>query len=141
MLFKLSPAEKLTQMERLQSSGDFVAMAGDGLNDAGALKKSDVGICISDDIKRFTPAGDAILDGQKLSILDRLIGFCSNSKNTIRACFFFSITYNITGLYFAVQGILSPLIAAVLMPLSTLTIVITTYLVTKYQARKQRLAL
>jgi P-type Cu+ transporter len=141
MLFKLSPAEKLTQMERLQSSGDFVAMAGDGLNDAGALKKSDVGICISDDIKRFTPAGDAILDGQKLSILDRLIGFCSNSKNTIRACFFFSITYNITGLYFAVQGILSPLIAAALMPLSTLTIVITTYLVTKYQARKQRLAL
>lgn len=141
MHFKLSPAEKLSHMESLQLSGKFVAMAGDGLNDAGALKKSDVGICISDDVKRFTPAGDAILDGQKLSILDRLIAFCSSSKNTIRACFFFSVTYNITGLYFAVQGILSPLVAAVLMPLSTLTIVVTTYMVTRFQARKQRLSL
>ncbi|MGN6533743.1 MAG: heavy metal translocating P-type ATPase [Ginsengibacter sp.] len=139
MLFKLSPAEKLSQIDSLQLNGEFVAMTGDGLNDAGALKKSDIGICISDDIKRFTPAGDAILDGQKLSILDRFIRFCSSSKNTIRVCFFFSIIYNITGLYFAVQGILSPLIAAVLMPFSTLTIVVTTYIVTKYHARKQSL--
>ncbi len=136
MLFKLSPVEKLSQLSSLKFGNQPVAMVGDGLNDAGALKKSDVGICITDDISRFTPAGDAILDGTKLSLLDKLIHYCLSSKNTIRICFFISVIYNITGLYFAVQGILSPLIAAILMPLSTLTIVVTTYIACKFNAKR-----
>lgn len=136
MLFRLSPVEKLSQIGALMFSNQPVAMVGDGLNDAGALKKSNVGICITDDISRFTPAGDAILDGSKLSILDRFIQFCKSSKNTIRICFFISVIYNITGLFFAVQGTLSPLIAAILMPLSTLTIVVTTYVACNIKAKR-----
>jgi len=135
MFFKLSPVEKLSHIENLQFMGDNVAMLGDGLNDAGALKKSDVGICITDDINRFTPAGDAILQGDKLSILDKIIMFCKQSKQTIQICFGISVIYNITGIYFAVQGVLSPLIAAILMPLSTLTIVITTFASSRYKAQ------
>lgn len=135
MFFKLNPAEKLSHIACIQSSGDYVAMAGDGLNDAGALQKSDAGICITDDINRFTPAGDAILQGDKLSILDRLILFCKQSKRTIQLCFGISVIYNVTGLFFAVQGLLSPLMAAILMPLSTLTIVVTTFISSTWKAR------
>lgn len=135
MHFKLTPAEKLSHIESIQTSGNFTAMAGDGLNDAGALQKSDVGICITDDINRFTPAGDAILQGDKLSILDRLIHFCHQSKRTIQLCFGISVLYNITGLFFAVQGLLSPLMAAILMPLSTLTIIVTTFISSTWKAR------
>ncbi len=136
MHFRLSPVEKLSQVGTLKFSNQPLAMVGDGLNDAGALKKSDVGICITDDISRFTPAGDAILDGSRLSMLDKFIQFCSKSKNTIRICFFISVIYNISGLFFAVQGTLSPLIAAILMPLSTLTIVVTTFVGCNFNAKR-----
>lgn len=136
MFFRLSPAEKLSHISSLQFSGIKVAMAGDGLNDAGALKKADVGFCITDDINRFTPAGDGILQGDKLSILDKLIQYCRSSKGTIHLCFGFSVVYNITGLFFAVQGLLSPLMAAILMPMSTLTIIVTTYISSNLKARK-----
>ena len=102
-------------------------MTGDGLNDAGALRQSDVGICIAEDTNNFTPAGDAILEGKKLNNLDKLIRLCAKGKNIIKLCFGFSVLYNLAGIYFAVQGILSPLIAAILMPCSTLTIVLLTY--------------
>lgn len=136
MFFRLTPAEKLSQIGSLQFHGKNVAMAGDGLNDAGALKKSNVGICITDDINRFTPAGDAILQGEKLSSLDKLIRYCRESKRTIQLCFGISVLYNLVGLFFAVQGLLSPLMAAILMPMSTLTIVITTFLASNLKAGK-----
>lgn len=135
MYFKLSPADKLQHIKNIQSQGQFVAMAGDGLNDAGALQSSDAGICITDDVNRFTPAGDAILQGDKLPILDRFLDHCTRSKRTIQLCFGISVMYNITGLFFAVQGLLSPLMAAILMPLSTLTIIVTTYISSTWKAR------
>lgn len=136
MHFRLTPAEKLSHIGSLQFQGKAVGMAGDGLNDAGALKKSDAGFCITDDINRFTPAGDCILQGDKISILDRLILYCKKSKGTIHLCFGFSVVYNITGLFFAVQGLLSPLMAAILMPMSTFTIIITTYISSNLKAKK-----
>lgn len=138
-VFKSDPHHKLQYIENLKNTGATVAMTGDGLNDAGALKKSDFGLCITDDINRFTPAGDAILDGSKIAILDHLYNFSRKTKNTIRLCFGFSVVYNLTGLFFAVQGLLSPLMAAILMPLSTLTIIVTTYLSSLAKARKEGL--
>lgn len=140
LFFKLNPVEKLSHISLLQFSGGSVAMIGDGLNDAGALKKSDVGICITDDISRFTPAGDAILNGEKLFLLDKFFNYCRSSKKTIRICFFISIVYNVTGIVFAAQGIMSPLMAAILMPLSTLTIVVTTFISSNVKAKRSTLS-
>lgn len=138
-IFRSDPQEKLNYIAGLKQQGLVVAMTGDGLNDAGALKKSDFGLCITDDVNRFTPAGDAIMDGSKIAQLDKLFNFSRKTRHTIRLCFGFSVIYNITGLFFAIQGTLSPLLAAILMPLSTLTIIVTTYLSSLAKARKEGL--
>ncbi len=124
--FNQSPKDKLAYIIGLKSSGKKVLMVGDGLNDAGALKESYVGISVAEDIYQFSPASDAII---KASALSRIPGFLNFSKVALRIVwisFIFSFLYNIVGIYFAASGQLSPLIAAILMPLSSVTIVILT---------------
>ncbi len=139
LIFNASPQDKLNYIKAVQSSGGSVGMIGDGLNDAGALLQSNVGISVADDISSFTPAADAIIEGQKLDRLGGIIKLCAKSNVIVKTCFIFSLVYNLTGIYFAVQGLLSPLIAAILMPLSTLTIVIITFSLSRYIAKKSGL--
>lgn len=134
--FNAGPQDKLNHIKSLQASGYNVGMIGDGLNDAGALLQSNVGISVADDISSFTPAADAIIEGSRLDRLGALIRLCAASSRIVKTCFVFSLIYNLTGVFFAVQGLLSPLIAAVLMPLSTLTIVTITYTYSKVVARR-----
>lgn len=124
--FKQSPEEKLHKIEKLQASGHKVMMVGDGLNDAGALKQSDVGIAVTDQSNYFSPACDVIMDGQVFHKLDSFINFAKASKKVILGSFVISVIYNLVGLYFAVQGNLSPVIAAILMPISSISIVLFT---------------
>ena len=114
-------------------------MAGDGLNDAGALKQSDAGIAITEESAGFTPSSDAILEGSNFHLLPRLLAFTRRSVQVIHLSFMISIIYNITGLVFAVQGIMSPLFAAVLMPLSSVTVVVFTTVMTTWMGRKEGL--
>jgi|TARA_R110000737_G_scaffold17130_1_gene34610 Cu+-exporting ATPase len=123
MHFEYSPKQKLEYIQNLQSQNKSVIMVGDGLNDAGALAKADVGIAVSEDVFRFTPSSDAIIVADKLSQLDNLLKTSSFSKTVIIVCMVFSITYNVIGLSFAVTGNLSPLVAAILMPISSITVV------------------
>lgn len=130
ILFEQSPADKLNYITQLKLDGKKVLMVGDGLNDAGALGKADVGIAVSEDVFRFTPSSDAIIEASKLSLLDRLLGISNYSKTVLLVCLIFSLTYNIIGLSFAISGNLSPLIAAILMPISSITVVIiSTFLI------------
>ncbi|HUH33363.1 MAG TPA: heavy metal translocating P-type ATPase metal-binding domain-containing protein, partial [Daejeonella sp.] len=137
--FTQSPQDKLEYIKTLQSSGEMVMMLGDGLNDAGALKQSNLGVAVTDDINNFTPGCDAILDGASFQKLPQFIRQSKQAIKTIRRSFVISASYNLVGVYFAVQGTLSPLTAAVLMPISTITIITFTSMATHYYARKNHL--
>lgn len=141
LLFHQSPEEKLDFISSLQKKGEKVVMVGDGLNDAGALKKSDFGIALSDDVSSFSPACDAILEGEELHKLNRFIDFSKAGIKIIIASFILSLLYNTIGLGFAITGQLSPLVAAILMPLSSITVMVFTFLTTRFFARKYRLSI
>lgn len=127
LYFNQQPADKLTIIEALQKKGSKTIMLGDGLNDAGALKQSHVGIAITDDTNNFTPASDAILDASKLPQLEQFIQLAKANKVIVMTAFIISIVYNIIGLSFAVQGLLSPMIAAILMPISSISILLISF--------------
>lgn len=141
LLFHQSPEEKLNFISELQNNGERVVMVGDGLNDAGALKKSDFGIALSDDVSAFSPACDAILEGEALHKLNRFIDFSKAGIKIIIASFILSLLYNTIGLGFAITGQLSPLVAAILMPLSSISVMVFTFLTTRFFARKYGLAI
>jgi len=121
--FNQSPTDKKAYIESLRSSRKNVLMIGDGLNDAGALSKSNTGLTVADDVFSFSPACDAILESSEFSKLMQFIQFSHTAFKVIKASFFISLTYNIIGLSFAVSGKLSPIVAAILMPLSSITVV------------------
>lgn len=125
--FRCQPQDKSDHIRTLQEMGEKVMMIGDGLNDAAALRQANTGIALSEASGQFTPASDAILEAGKLSLLPAFIRLCRANRLIIELSFVISILYNVIGLYFAVQGQLSPLIAAVLMPASSLSILLITY--------------
>lgn len=139
MFFRQSPQGKLNYIKELQTDGSSVMMLGDGLNDAGALKKSDLGIAITDNINNFNPGCDGILQGESLHNIPKFISLAKDAMKIITASFVIATGYNLVGVYLAVQGTLSPLAAAVLMPLSTITIITFTSLSTRYCAHKNKL--
>lgn len=127
LLFQQQPHQKLNYIHQLQSKNQKVLMIGDGLNDAGALQQSNVGIAVTEDTNNFTPASDAVLDARQLHLLPSFIKLCKANKQIILAAFILSIVYNVVGLFFALQGVLSPLVAAILMPSSSISILLITF--------------
>jgi Cu+-exporting ATPase len=136
MHFNQTPRQKLDFIEQLKASGECVMMIGDGLNDAGALKAATIGVAITDDIYNFTPSSDAILSAKQFKSLLQFLIFSKQTLAVVRVSFIISLTYNIVGLSFAVQGVLSPLVAAILMPLSSITVVIFITVVINYLSIK-----
>jgi len=145
--FNQSPQQKLDFIKSLQgfsispsaARGKNVLMLGDGLNDAGALMQSNVGIAVSDNTSQFSPACDAILDGTNVKLLDKFIAFARSGKTIVTISFILSILYNIVGLSFAVRGMLSPMVAAILMPASSISIVLLVTVLSSISARIKNL--
>lgn len=122
--FNQSPQDKLNYIRQLQSEGNKIMMIGDGLNDSGALQEAAVGVVISEHNNNFTPAGDGVISADSFAQLNDLLAFAKKSKYIVYGSYLLALMYNVIGLSFAVRGALSPVIAAILMPLSSLTIVL-----------------
>lgn len=139
MRFNQKPEDKLKFVHQLQSNDAKVLMIGDGLNDAVALKESEVGIAITENNNNFTPACDLILDASFFKNFDKLFAYADYGKRVIKLSFSFSFIYNVIGLYFALQGKLIPLVAAIIMPLSSISIIVLTFGLTQWYAKKLHL--
>ena len=124
LYFQQSPQDKLNYIRGRQAAGQTVMMIGDGLNDAGALQASDVGLVVTEQTNNFTPACDAILAAPLLPQLDHLVLFVRRSVRLVFAGYALALAYNVVGLSFAAMGQLSPVVAAILMPVSSVSVVL-----------------
>ncbi|WP_137403174.1 heavy metal translocating P-type ATPase [Echinicola rosea] len=139
MNFNQSPTDKLEYLRHLNAKGKSTVMIGDGLNDAGALQESDVGIAVTDQATYFSPASDAIMDAEVLPKLPAFIHLARDSKKVILSSFVISLIYNVVGIGLAVQGLLSPVVCAVLMPLSSISVVVFTTVMMNFLSYKRGL--
>ncbi|MHB1310235.1 MAG: heavy metal translocating P-type ATPase, partial [Limisphaerales bacterium] len=134
--FHQSPLDKLAFIRERQQAGRRVMMVGDGLNDAGALKQSDVGVAVIEGTGAFSPASDIILEASELGRLDRVLELSRRAVWIVRGGFLLSSAYNVVGVSIAAAGVLSPLICAVLMPLSSVTVVLFASGLTSWTAHR-----
>ncbi|WP_396180887.1 HAD-IC family P-type ATPase, partial [Flavobacterium sp.] len=136
LVFHQKPEQKLDYIQKLQKEGKNVMMIGDGLNDAGALAQSNIGIALSENVNVFSPACDGIMDASQFQNLFYYIQYSKNAMKTIYMSFGLSLLYNSVGLAFALTGKLSPLFAAIIMPMSAITIVSFVTILSKFYGNK-----
>lgn len=137
--FDQSPTDKLDYVRLRQAEGKRVMMLGDGLNDAGALLQSDIGVAVTEDIAQFTPSSDAILGSGAFTKFPAFVRYARTSMRIVVTSFILAFVYNIVGISFALQGVLTPIRAAILMPASSITIVLFTTIASRLAARKEGL--
>lgn len=137
--FNKLPHQKLEYISELQTKGATTAMVGDGLNDAGALAKADVGIAIAENSNNFTPGSDAILLGDELGKLPKFMDMSKSAIHIAYASIGISFLYNIVGISFAASGYLSPVVAAILMPISSISVIVFTVSAVSLSAKRKGL--
>ncbi|MDM1367924.1 heavy metal translocating P-type ATPase [Myroides marinus] len=136
LVFNQKPEEKLSYVNYLQEQGGNVMMVGDGLNDAGALAQSNVGVSVSENVNVFTPASDAILDAKKFEYLKSFLKYSKKSVKTIKLSYILALSYNVIGISVSIMNKMSPLVAAILMPISTISIISFVTIMSNYYAKK-----
>jgi Cu+-exporting ATPase len=134
--YRQSPADKLEHISQLQAAGKYVMMVGDGLNDAGALQQSDVGVAVVQQSFSFSPACDVIMESSMLPHLPRFLALAGQCRKLIMVGFIYSVLFNIVGVSIAVSAHMSPMIAAILMPSSSLGIMLIAFAGIRYASRK-----
>ena len=123
----LLPEDKLDLVRQAASGGDAAIMVGDGVNDAAALAAASVGVAVHGGAEAAMGAADVFLSEQGLAPLDHLLEGAKRTLGVIRVNLWFSLAYNVAGATLAMLGLIHPIVAAVLMPLSSLTVVTNAY--------------
>ncbi len=123
-----SPERKLAVVEAAAASGDRVVMVGDGINDAAAIACATVGVGVRGGAEACLAAADVFLARPGLAPLVDLLEGAPRTLRVIRRNLAFSLMYNAVGVALAVTGVLNPLIAAILMPLSSITVISSSWL-------------
>lgn len=136
LVFNQKPEEKLEYVKRLQENGGNVMMVGDGLNDAGALAQSNVGVSVSENVNVFTPASDTILDAKMFKSLKSFLNYSKKSVKIIKLSYILALSYNVIGITVSIMNKMSPLVAAILMPISTVSIISFVTIMSNYFAKK-----
>ncbi len=139
LYFNQKPLDKLNFIKNLQDKGQKVMMIGDGLNDAGALQQANIGVVVSENTNNFSPACDAILQADKFKFLPDFLKLAKGGSTIVNRAYVIAVAYNLFGLSYAVTGQISPLLAAILMPLSSVTIVVFGVLAGNFLKRKLKL--
>ncbi len=103
------------------------------------MKQSDAGISVSENIMNFSPASDAIIDAAEFTKLSSFLKFSKTTMKIIKVSFGVAFLYNAIGLYLAAQGTFSPLIAAILMPFNSISIILFVIGATNYFAKRRKL--
>jgi Cu+-exporting ATPase len=134
--FEQSPRDKSDYVRQRRAAGARILMVGDGLNDAGALRQSDVGAAVVEESGAFSPASDIIMTSGNVTALDGLMELARSSVRVVRGCLALSAAYNAAGIVLAARGWLSPVVCAILMPLSSATVAGAAVLWTRRAARR-----
>lgn len=123
VIAEVLPEDKNTTIQGLQSNGEKVVMIGDGINDAPALVRADVGIALGSGTDVSMESADIVLMNNQLLSVDTAIALSNRTLRTVKQNIASSIAYNIIMVPLAMSGALTPLIAAITMPLSSLVVI------------------
>lgn len=129
------PKEKADFIQSLKSNGATV-MIGDGLNDSGAMDIADIAISVTSENASFFPKCDALIYQKELHQIESIFNYITANKRLLNWIVSVAFMYNLVGMYFALTGVLSPLIASILMPVSSLSVLILGQVGTKSNFKK-----
>ncbi len=135
----LLPNDKKLFVAQLEQQNLPTMMVGDGINDAAAMQAATVGVAITSEKNSFTPASNVIMNSAELALLPQLHSFSLACRKNIINSFWLSVVYNIIGLSVAISGTLSPVFAAIFMPVSSMSVVAFSTWATSLSAKKRGL--
>ena len=126
------PLDKVFYVQSLQRNDNNVMMVGDGVNDLAALSTANVSLALSNGSARIVPSCDIAMDAQRVAQLPNLLKYARMTRRVVNAAFWFTMVYNVLGMTLSVQGYLSPVVTAVMMPSSSLIVIAISIIGTRY---------